>query len=561
MQPGANTTYIQYTLRRAQVLLTLHLKAIVNDRDHHANTRPHPIAVERIEDGLRVNAPETGATVYLLSDRATATPQAQWYENYFLEDEEGRGLNAVDANFHAGDFVLELKPGESVTIVATTESALTPNPSPTGRGESRLLPLSLREKGPGGEGDLIAQAGLTSAPPAIQQLVRAADQFVVKRQLADGTWGDTVIAGYPWFTDWGRDTMIALPGLTLATRRFDVAAGILRTFARFVSQGMLPNYYPDGNSEPEYNTVDATLWYFEAIRAYHAATGDDALLRELWPTLTDIITWHVRGTRYHIKVDDRDGLLYSGEPGVQLTWMDVKLDGWVVTPRTGKAVEINALWHNALHAMTDFARRLGEPADSFEHLAERARVGFARFWNAERGYCFDVIDGPEGDDPTLRPNQLFAVSLPYGTPKAAALPPEQQRSVVNACARQLLTSHGLRTLPPDDPNYHPRYNGDRVTRDTAYHQGTVWPWLIGPFVSAHYRVYGDRETALSFLQPLFHHLDDHCLGSISEVFDADPPHAPHACNAQAWSVAEVLRAWVGITEGAEAVPSSPSVLQ
>jgi glycogen debranching enzyme len=253
--------------------------------------------------------------------------------------------------------------------------------------------------------------------------------------------------------------------------------------------------------------------------------------------------------------------LYSGEPGVQLTWMDVKLDGWVVTPRTGKAVEINALWHNALHAMTDFARRLGEPADSFEHLAERARVGFARFWNAERGYCFDVIDGPEGDDPTLRPNQLFAVSLPYGTPKAAALPPEQQRGVVNACARQLLTSHGLRTLPPDDPNYHPRYNGDRVTRDTAYHQGTVWPWLIGPFVSAHYRVYGDRETALSFLQPLFHHLDDHCLGSISEVFDADPPHAPHACNAQAWSVAEVLRAWVGITEGAEAVPSSPSVLQ
>lgn len=523
MEHGENTTYVQYTLRRASVPLTLKLKVLANDRDHHANTRPHPIEVENVPGGLKLNLPDTGAQVWVLSDRASVTPKGEWYENYFLEVEAGRGLDAVDANFYAGDFLAELQPDESVMFVITTvRTDDRPSLQPVQRAHT-----------------LIAQSKLENAPPAIQQLVLAADQFIVKRQMADGTLGDTVIAGYPWFTDWGRDTMIALPGLTLVTRRFEIAANILRTFAKFVSEGMLPNYYPDAGAQPEYNTVDATLWYFEAVRAYHAATHDDALVRALWPTLTEIIAWHERGTRYQIHVDNSDGLLYAGEAGVQLTWMDVKIDDWVVTPRTGKPVEINALWFNALRAMADLARRLGHAPEHFEKLAARVQASFPQFWNAERGYCFDVLGGPAGNDASLRPNQLFAVSLAH-----SPLTPAQQRGVVLTCAQQLFTSHGLRTLPPSDPNYHPRYNGDRVTRDTAYHQGTVWPWLMGPFVSAHFRVFQDKAAARSFLAPLLTHLNDHGLGSISEVCDANPPHTPHACMAQAWSVAEVLRVWV-----------------
>jgi predicted glycogen debranching enzyme len=302
--------------------------------------------------------------------------------------------------------------------------------------------------------------------------------------------------------------------------------------------GQLPNRFPDEGQAPEYNTVDATLWYFEAIRAYHEATGDAALLRDLFPVLQDIVNWHVRGARFRIHVDPVDGLLYAGEPGVQLTWMDAKVDDWVVTPRIGKPVEVNALWYNGLCVMADFARLLGEPPERYEALAEQARTGFARFWNQDLGYCYDVLDGPEGDDPSLRPNQLFAVSLPH-----SPLPSERQKAVVDGCARHLLTSHGLRSLAPDHPDYRGHHGGDRRTRDAAYHQGTVWGWLIGPFVGAHLRVYRDPTLARSFLWPLLQELDAHCVGSLSEIFDGDPPHTPRGCIAQAWTVAEVLRVW------------------
>jgi predicted glycogen debranching enzyme len=301
---------------------------------------------------------------------------------------------------------------------------------------------------------------------------------------------------------------------------------------------MLPNRFPDAGEAPEYNTVDATLWYFEAMRAYHAVTGDDDLLRELFPILQEIIDWHLCGTRYQIHLDPADGLLYAGEEGVQLTWMDAKVDDWVVTPRIGKPVEINALWYNALRIMADFAHAVGESVEPYTLLADQAAAGFARFWNEAGGYCYDVIDGPDGDDATLRPNQLFAVSLPH-SPLTLA----QQRAVVDACARRLLSSHGLRSLTSDHPDYTGHYGGDRRTRDAAYHQGTVWAWLIGPFVSAHLRVYHDPAMARSFLQPLLQHLAGGCMGTLSEVFDGDPPFAPRGCFAQAWSVAEVLRAW------------------
>lgn len=368
----------------------------------------------------------------------------------------------------------------------------------------------------------------------------AADQFIVRRATPADAQGHSVIAGYPWFSDWGRDTMIALPGLALATGRPEVAASLLRTFAHFVDRGMLPNRFPDVGEAPEYNTADATLWYFEALRAYQAATGDEALARELWPTLQEMVAWHVRGTRYGIRVDPADGLLYAGEPGVQLTWMDAKVEDWVVTPRMGKAVELNALWYNALRCMAAWAEQWGgEPAGPYMAWAERVRAGFGRFWHPTLGYCYDVLDGPDGHEAKLRPNQLFAVALPYSPLDAA-----QQKAVVDACARELWTPHGLRSLAPGDPAYIGHYGGDRRQRDAAYHQGAVWSWLIGPFVQAHLRVYGDRALARSYLLPLLRHLSAHGVGSISEIFDGDAPFTPRGCFAQAWSVAELLRAWL-----------------
>jgi predicted glycogen debranching enzyme len=363
----------------------------------------------------------------------------------------------------------------------------------------------------------------------------------------------TVIAGYHWFGDWGRDTMISLPGLALATGRPELAARVLRTFARFVDQGMLPNRFPDEAEAPEYNTVDATLWWFEAIRATHAATGDDGLLKDLFPVLENVVEWHRRGTRYGIAEDPVDGLLRAGEPGVQLTWMDAKVGDWVVTPRIGKPVEINALWYNALRAMAGFARRLKRPAAAWDTAADRVRDGFGRFWSEGVGHCYDVLEGPHGDDLSLRPNQIFAVSL-----AESPLSVERQRRVVDACARHLLTSHGLRSLSPADPAYRGYYGGPQVERDGAYHQGTVWGWLLGPFALAHARAYGDRAAARAFLEPLGQHLADYGVGSIAEIFDGEPPFAPRGCVAQAWSVAETLRAWQALDGPAAGARRAPA---
>ena len=387
----------------------------------------------------------------------------------------------------------------------------------------------------------------------MQQLVLAADQFIVRRPVDGDPDGRSILAGYHWFGDWGRDTMISLPGLTLTTGRYDVAAKILRTFAKHVDQGMLPNRFPDYGEMPEYNTVDATLWYFIAINAYVDATDDEALLRELFPVLREIIDWHKRGTRYSIHMDPDDSLLYAGEDGVQLTWMDAKVGDWVVTPRTGKAVEINALWYNALRIMADFARLLGESPDEYIGLADQVQVSFSRFWGSDVGYCYDVIDTPDGTfDAQLRPNQLFAVSLPHSPLDAA-----QQRAVVDVCARRLVTSLGLRSLAPDSAAYRGRFQGNPHERDGAYHQGTVWAWLIGPFVEAHLRVYNDPAQAQQFLVPFIHHLADYGVGSISEVAEGDDPHQPRACIAQAWSVAEVLRVWA-LLQDSETINRKPS---
>ncbi|MFQ5435600.1 MAG: amylo-alpha-1,6-glucosidase [Anaerolineae bacterium] len=532
MQPGANTTYIQYHLARATGPLSLEAKAFINYRDYHHTTimNEWQPEVTPVVNGVRIKMFDTAVPFYLLSQTASLTPQFDWYEDFFLSLEEYRGQSDVQEDHVYGALVQTmLRPGQTVTLAATTE----PEPELDG-----AAAYAIRRAYEAGLLDKAHRWHGVALPPAIEQLTLAADQFVVKRPTKQDADGRSLIAGYPWFSDWGRDTMIALPGLTLATGRPEVAAQILRTFAQFVDKGMLPNRFPDEGETPEYNTVDATLWYFEAIRATHAATGDEALVRDLFPVLADIIAWHQKGTRYQIKVDTKDGLLFAGEPGVQLTWMDAKVNDWVVTPRIGKPVEINALWYNALRIMADFAALLGENAAPYAALADKVQQGFGRFWFARMGFCYDVLDGPEGVDGRLRPNQLLAISLPH-----SPLTPQQQRSALDACGRHLLTAHGLRSLSPDDPEYRGVYGGDQHKRDAAYHQGTVWGWLIGPFAAAHLRVYQDPAQTRSFLYPLLHHLADHGVGSISEIFDGDPPFTPRGCIAQAWSVAELLRLW------------------
>ncbi len=533
MEPGANTTYVRYRVLRARGLLALQLRILVDYRDYHATTRGDEwrMDIAPVARGLRVIAFEGARPLLLLADRGEARIAHTWYQRFELPRERERGLDAVEDHLHAGTFEASLEPGAALTLVLSAETA----PSLDGeqawrrraRHEAEVLAAWRR-----------AQPAAEGAPAWIGQLVLSADQFVARRPLADDPEGMTVIAGYHWFGDWGRDTMIALPGLTLTTGRPEIARRILKTFARFVDRGMLPNRFPDAGEAPEYNTVDATLWYFEALRAYHAATRDDGLLKELYPVLEEIVRFHRAGTRYGIKEDAGDGLLTSGEPGVQLTWMDAKVGDWVVTPRTGKPVEINALWYNALRAMAGFARHLGRPAGPWDTLADRVKTGFERFWSESAGHCYDVLDSPGGHDEALRPNQVFAVSL-----RESPLSPERQKRVVDACARHLLTSFGLRSLAAGHPDYRGHYGGDQRERDGAYHQGTVWAWLLGPFALAHFKVYGDAATARSFLAPLADHLGDHGVGSIAEIFDGHPPFAPGGCIAQAWSVAETLRAW------------------
>ncbi|MGH8596606.1 MAG: amylo-alpha-1,6-glucosidase, partial [Gammaproteobacteria bacterium] len=387
--------------------------------------------------------------------------------------------------------------------------------------------------------------------------VRASDDFLFARPLPDLPGGQSVIAGYPWFGDWGRDTMIALPGLLLATGRFDTARVILETFARFIDRGMLPNVFPGAGASPEYNTVDAALWYLEAWRAYFAHVEDHTLLATIFPVLADIISHHQAGTRYGIAVDQADGLLRAGESGVQLTWMDAKLGDWVITPRHGKPVEINALWFNALSLMADFATRLSLDASVYRVAATQVERSFARYVRPDGEGLFDVIDGPHGDDATLRPNQIFAVSLAH-----SPLSIEHQRAVVRCCGAELLCSYGLRSLTPHHPDYRGRYIGDVAERDAMYHQGPVWAWLLGHYALAEYRAFGDPAAAQSRLDPIHDHLLDAGLGTVSEIFDGDPPHHARGAPAQAWSVACILDAWCQLEHAkqAEKIPELSAVV-
>lgn len=532
MEYGRNTTYIQYTLTPRSRPAKLTLLPLCTFRDAHSEARGSldwHFDVDAQNGRIEVKArPDAVPYQIITSPSGEYVPLDLWYWRFKHRAEQERGLDFVEDLYTPGLIRKSLEPGEVLTVIVTTE----PFEMVDRDGTGALARARARQE------SLAAHA----CNDFQRQLHLAADQFVVTRRV-DMEPRHTIIAGYPWFSDWGRDTMIALEGLTLTTGRFAEAKDILLTFARYVDQGMLPNRFPDIREDTasvpvEYNTVDATLWYFHAIDRYLAATGDQNLLGELYPTLESIVEWHLKGTRYQIRVDPLDGLLSQGEPGVQLTWMDAKVDDWVVTPRIGKPVEVNALWYRALTCMERWADRL-DPAASAQYteLAARARASFHRFWYPEGGYLYDVIDGPDGNDASLRPNQLFALSLVDDL-----VPREHGRSILQAIQRELLTPAGLRTLSPRDPNYHSTYRGDQRQRDAAYHQGTIWPWLIGAYVDACLNVYGDSGAAREALGGFEKFLTVAAIGSLGEIHEAQPPFRPAGCIAQAWSVGEVLRA-------------------
>ena len=555
-----NTTYISYRLLAGNSA-RLRLRPYLYFRPHEGlisealPDEPYVLTIvgERCEissrmaghlgwhgDGAKINPP--ALKLKLDGDNAAMTLDRGLLKDIFYRIEAKRGYDSHGLLWSPGYFTAELSDRET-TLVASTEEwatvqSLTPsaalNAERTRR--ARLLLAAAPE----------AREGLAA------ELVLAADQFVISpagrleesaRARAAGDEVRTVIAGYHWFTDWGRDTMISLEGLTLTTGRYAEAGWILRTFAHYVREGLIPNMFPEGEREGLYHTADATLWFFHALDRYLQVTGDRETLREVLPTLQSIIAFHLKGTRFGIGVDPRDRLLKQGEQGYQLTWMDAKVDDWVVTPRRGKAVEINALWYNALRLLEGWLNEEGEPqpAQQISDYAEHARRSFNdRFWYAEGNYLYDVIDGEYGNDAACRPNQILSFALAH-----PILNHERWQPVLDVVCDKLLTPVGLRSLAPGHADYKPTYDGDLRSRDAAYHQGTVWGWLIGPFIDAWLRVHPeDAQGKRKLLAGFEPHLNEACIGSISEIFDAESPYTPRGCAAQAWSVAEVLRCWV-----------------
>ena len=542
-----NTTYIVYRLLAGPDGLTLALRPSLHFRPHEGLLTAE--LAERwsvTADGVRLEISDgrdyPPLRILMFGAGAHLDPDERTFSHVLYRVEQSRGYEFEGPLWSPGAIRIELTRGRYVGLVASVEEwdvvmALDYDEACQAEMARRNRLLSIA--GPNGHENFAAQLVLAADQFLIRPHQRAADEA---RLRAAGDEPRTVIAGYHWFTDWGRDTMISLEGLTLVTGRYREAGSILRAFASYIRDGLIPNLFPEGEEGGVYHTADATLWFFHAIRRYVDYTNDRETLKLLLPKLVEVIDHHERGTRFNIRVDPADGLLSQGAEGYQLTWMDAKVDGWVVTPRRGKAVEINALFYNALRILERWLREEGdEPqARRMDAMASRARRSFnERFWYAEGGYLYDVVDTPEGmNDRKLRPNQLFAISLQH-----PVLDEARWRPVFDVVREQLLTPVGLRSLAPGDRDYKPRYDGDLRARDAAYHEGTVWGWLIGPFIDAWLKVHaGDRERAFELLLSGFHpHLGQACIGTISEVFDAEPPFTPRGCAAQAWSVAEVLR--------------------
>jgi predicted glycogen debranching enzyme len=534
MVNGENTTLIRYEVLNTDGPFILQLQTLIAARRYHELQHAYNNIFWNIDfkNGLFHNQPFQGAPdIYISVPGSTYQSVNKWYYNFNYLQEKYRGLDFQEDLFNHGLFSVHLKDGDALDIIISTED-------PTGKNPDMLFEKEKNRK-------LSLLKGVPN--DLLRQLVLAADQFIVKREVPDKSETSlpvalkTVIAGYHWFTDWGRDTMISLPGLCLLNGRYEDAKKIIAVFAKSVSMGMLPNRFVDNNDPPEYNNVDGTLWYFNAVYTYLQATGDkDFVLGEILPILKDIIDWHFKGTRFNIHVDS-DGLLYAGETGQQLTWMDARVNGWVVTPRMGKPVEIEALWYNALKIFQSLLLFNKEKSSAEEILvkAELVIKSFGeKYWYNDGQYLYDNIDESGKPDTCLRPNQIFAISLPF-----PLLQGVKAQSVLNIVKAKLLTVVGLRSLSPDHPDYKGTYGGNAFLRDSAYHQGTVWSWLLGPYLEAGIKTYGDsfKHEAMDIVDKFALHLMEGCIGSVSEIFDGDEPHHPRGCVAQAWGVAEILR--------------------
>lgn len=532
MDYGQNTVMVGYRLLTAPTKIRLVLRPFVAARHYHATQRCHGVrfTVDHGSLATRLRATKDVPELWLASSGAFE-PGETWYDNVTYAVEASRGLDHEEDLFVPGTFVTDLETGDEAWFVATSEA--TPTESLTVKismfqGCESVTPRQVK---------LLQQAGRPTG--AIANLVVAADAYVIQRRGSA-----SIVAGYPWFTDWGRDAMICIPGLLLATGRSDEALEVLTTFAEAESDGLIPNRFPDSSETPEYNTVDASLWFIYACYKYLRYTGDVAGMKPLWPAITAIIKGYQRGTRFGIGVDER-GLVRTDAPGLQLTWMDAKVGDWVVTPRQGYPVEVTALWYNALRC----AALIGREWDAAFSAACRERAELTAmhflpsFWLPEQGYLADVVTQDGKTDSSLRPNQLFALSLPY--PLCSE---DRARLIVRRVWEDLLTPVGLRSLSYRDALYEPVYQGDQWARDSAYHRGTVWAWLIGPFVSAYRYAFGQSPAtegvAMHMIAPLLDQLTEAGLGHVSEVFDGEPPYRPGGCFAQAWSVAELLRLWV-----------------
>jgi len=520
---GVNTVVITYEVLRAADGFVLELLPLLSVRGYHnlmhANNDINHDAVFN-NAILNVKAYNSAPEIYIKVPSATFTSRPLWFYNFNYSVEQARGLDFVEDLFSHGNFSVTLKEGDKLGIILSTDD-------PMGQDAFTLL---IKEKA--------RREGLLDAPYTSsfkQQLTLAADQFIVKRSEDL----KTVIAGYHWFTDWGRDTMISLPGLCLSTGRYDDAKKIISAFAESVSMGMLPNRFQDNGEAPEYNNVDGTLWYFIAVYKYLQATGDkDFILHDILPVLKDIIDWHFKGTRYNIHVAD-DGLLYAGEQGQQLTWMDARIGNWVVTPRMGKPVEIEAIWYNVLKMFAELLTLNGQENNAYIVNISAAKVKesfMEKFWCAEGNYLYDVIDENGNPDASVRPNQVFAISLPF-----ALIDGEKAVAVLQIVTGKLYTPAGLRSLSPDDARYVGVYAGGPYQRDASYHQGTVWAWLLGAYIDALVKVNDNTTAATIVVNALQRHLNNSCVGSIPEIFDGDEPYNPKGCVAQAWSVGELLR--------------------
>jgi len=511
LHPGVNAVTARYTnVGKNPVVLTL--RPLVTCRDHHGEFHANPGYPDKIDfapDVVRIDS--GGVSLYIGSSGAQCVPEQGWYYRFEHAVEIERGLSPRDDLYSPCELRWELRPGEEAVLVASDQPEIAALPPATEEAEARGIGAMLRE---------------------------SAERFLIQTPSRR-----TIIAGWPWFTDWGRDTMISLPGLCLHTGKIDLARDILDDHARLLQGGLIPNRIPERGENPEDNTVDATLWFVNAIGRTLEFGYEEPFAKRMLAAVEKVFDAHVEGTKHGIRMDPKDGLLTQGAPGLQLTWMDAKVGDWVVTPRQGKPVEINGLWANALRTMEVLAARLSSPREAeFKAAADRAAASFeAKFWNEEKGYYLDTVDP---NDASLRPNQVLAMALPH-----SPCDPKRARRALEVVSRELATPYGLRTLGPSEPGYRGRYEGTMAERDATYHQGTVWPWLLGSYATAIAKFGEGPAEARRLLKEARTMLTEDGLGGISEVYDGDSPHRPNGCPWQAWSVGEILRAWIEDAKG------------